>query len=333
MNRGRALRQLSSCLRGESPPGADWDSILGLANEALVTPELHRTLVEKLPGGPAPPEDVCAFLTDVRRRNDLRNASLFETLKDALAVLNASGIEPVLLKGSALWPVQDHLNEPPDTGRLSADLDLLVPGQAFQSALETLTEAGFSVLSDNRSQVVHPVVVVGRGKDAGSVDLHQFPPGPRGLPEIERLAESSCPVSFGGFQARVPPPELQILIAVLHDQLVDGRFWRGGFELRHLLDIRTLAKRTPPPDWSALQFICGRAGIGSALTAQLFAAKHVAGADIPDALLRDPLGRLHYWRQRAQFVWPAINAPFHAFGLNKRLWRLLSFRRLAMTSA
>jgi hypothetical protein len=169
---------------------------------------------------------------------------------------------------------------------------------------------------------------MGRAQDAGSIDLHQHPPGGDRLAELAVLSDASVRVSIAGGQAKAPPPELQILIGLLHDQVLDGHFWRGGFELRRLVDIATLASRSPKPNWALLGSIARRGGLTHALAALLWAAREIAGADIPSSAL-GPWGRVHYWRQRAQFIWPAINAPFHAIGLNKNVWRTLSSRGLA----
>jgi hypothetical protein len=322
LNRGRALSQLSACLQGRIPADADWPSILTLANEAFVTPQLSRAL--NAPGVYEAPEDVRAFVEEVHRRSCLRNESLFATLRDALAALNASGMTPVLLKGCALWPLTATAASP-NTARLMTDLDLLTTGPAFDLSIKALTAAGFEILSDDRHEA-HAVVEMGRGRDVGSIDLHQSPPGGGGFADLKALLDASPIVSVAGGQAKAPPPELQILIGLLHDQFLDGHFWRGGFELRRLTDIAALANRTPEPNWRLLQSIACRAGLADALSAHLLAAREIAGAAVPSSLLGG-WGRLHYWRQRAQFVWPGINAPFHAIGLNKNVWRSLSSDR------
>src|SRR5262245_46144172 len=102
MNRQSALTQLSSCLQGQVPPNADWMAMLDLANRSLATAQLGAAVMGERAVDHVP-DDVRVFLKDVQARNRERNRRLIEQLKDALRALNAVGIEPVLLKGIALW--------------------------------------------------------------------------------------------------------------------------------------------------------------------------------------------------------------------------------------
>ncbi len=329
MNRGRALAQLSKCIRGKLPSDPDWPAILALANQELITAELHSSLALEQ----NVPDEVKIFLAEVHRRNHARNVGLFETLKGALAALNPARIEPILLKGCATWVEGDELASVPATGRISSDLDLLAPAPLFTASVEALLSAGFEILEDNRSVGHHPVVVMFRSGDRGTIDLHQFPPGPRGISHLDNLSAHSRSIECGGFRAKVPTPELQILVVTLHDQLLDGHFWRGGFELRHLIDIAELSKRATQVDWDLLYKIGRRTGLANVLAAQLLAARDIAGAAVPMERFSGLEGMLHYWRQRLQYVWPAVNAPFHWIGLNKFVWRSLSSRDLSEVRA
>ena len=83
-----------------------------------------------------------------------------------------------------------------------------------------------------------------RPDDVGLIDLHQRPPGPPGLAEIDNLTAYCTPVSVDGLRAIRPLSAVQIFFLVLHDQLHDGDYWRGGFDLRHLVDIASLSSCT-----------------------------------------------------------------------------------------
>lgn len=321
MNRARALRELSQALRGAAPQHLDWGGVLALANETLVTPALSH-----LAGDDHTPLEVAKFLTDVARRNADRNASLMRTLADAATALNSVAIVPIVMKGVATWFDADGLT--PDAGarRITSDVDLLAPPGDLQRAARALRDAGFEVLEDNSNQAHHPVIVLGRTSDAGSIDLHANAPGPPGITELQHLSDLSVTVAHAGYRVKTPPPELQILIMALHDQLLDGRFWRGGFELRHLIDIAALSARRSGVDWGRLVEIADRHGIRILVETQLRAAKEFAGANIPVTVITTFAARLHCWRQRIQFVHPVVNAPFHLAGLNQNVWRRLASR-------
>src|SRR5262245_2711813 len=138
MSRQAALAQLSMCLQGQVPPQADWMAMLDLANRSLATAQLCAALMAS---GNAHliPDDVRVFLVEVQSRNRERNRRLIGQLRDALRALNAVGIEPVLLKGIALWASM------PESAfdRILADLDLLVRSEDVDRAIGALKDAGF----------------------------------------------------------------------------------------------------------------------------------------------------------------------------------------------
>jgi hypothetical protein len=112
-------------------------------------------------------------------------------------------------------------------------------------------------------------------------------------------------VSVAGGAALVLRPEAQVYVIIIHDQVHDARFWRGGHDLRHLLDIAALSKGDV--DWNAVAAMCRSRTERIALSAELHAARAIAGADVPQHMLT-LWPRLHYWRQVAQFEQPALTA-------------------------
>lgn len=292
---GRILDQLAACLRGQPPAGCDWTEVVNLANRSLVTPTLAAAVE-----GQAPP-DIAAFLNEVRKRNAERNRRLRQQLGDALAALNAAGIEPTLLKGAALWTSQP---EPFD--RLLSDIDLQVAPAEVETALEALTGAGFELASRQHGPSVHVVAELGRAQDVGYLDLHQRPPGP---PAIAETVGRRTLVELEGGRACVPDAATQVLHFVLHDQFHDGDYWRGGFDLRHLLDMTRLAPRLEAADWRWLREACGPRLVRRALDAELYAAHHFFGG------LDPAVGAHAAWthrRWRLQHDWPALRVPLAA---------------------
>jgi len=323
VNRRRTLAQLSRCLSGQIPEGADWQSIVSLANEQLITPDLHLRLSNGSELSERIPNQVRMFLADVDRRNRARNDSLSRTLHDALGALNAAGIEPVLLKGCTMWGGIGDARGGPQRSRILTDLDLLVRPAEMQPAVDALLARDFDILEDHRHRAYHPIVEVVRPIDAGSIDLHQRAPGPHGVPAIDDLHAHCSAVDIGGMRALLPSPELQILTIILHDQLLDGHFWRGGFHFRHLLDIAELTRREQI-DWQQLIALCPSPLTRSAMKAQLLVAREVAGAKIPDWIVDGFWTKLHWRRHRIFFEWPVMGTVFRTLGLNERVWRVLS---------
>ena len=283
----KVLDQLCAALRGQPPADADWTAMVNLANQSLVTPTLAAAV-------PAPP-DVAPFLDEVLARNRERNRRLFAQLDDALAPLNAAGVTPVLLKGAAL---RVTVGEPFD--RLLSDIDLLVGSHEVEPAIAALQAAGFGLAQRYPGASVHVVAELGRPQDVGYLDLHQRPPGP---PAIAATTGRLVPARLPGGEALVPDPATQILHLVLHDQFHDGDYWRGGFDLRHLLDLTRLAPRLTPADWTWLRNACGPSLVRRALEAQLNAARHLFAGAAPSLTVR---------RWRLQHEHPALRLPLAA---------------------
>lgn len=321
MNRQTALKQLSLCLQGQVPPDADWMAILDLANRSLATAQLCAAIMTSSSAG-AVPEDVRVFLLDVQSRNRERNRRLAEQLKDALRALNAVGIEPVLLKGAALWASRpDEMFD-----RILADIDLLVRGADVERAVRALRNAGFALTARYPGNDVHVVAEFGRAEDVGLIDLHQRPPGPPGLAEIQNLTAYCTAISVEGLRAMRPLPAVQIFFLVLHDQLHDGDYWRGGFDLRHLVDIASLSKASESVDWGLLERLCATGLVRNALESQLIAAERIAGAVIPPHLTSRRWVQLQHWRHIMQFSHPWAAIPLAVGGAVSESFTLIGHR-------
>jgi hypothetical protein len=243
-------------------------------------------------------------------------------LSDALTALNGAGVTPILLKGCAMWALRPAA----DSDRMISDLDLMINEDTLEAGLRALRAAGFAELEDELDDEHHPVMGLGRPQDAGMIDLHLRAPGPRGIAMLEALPEHCRPLDIVGGAALLPSPAAQLLINALHDQLLDGDFWRGGFSLRHLLDAQLLAAAPEGVNGDAITNASPKAHVRAAIAAHLHAARALIGADIPSACTRNQWGAFHFARQRQQYEWPAINAIFRGLGLDHRAWRALAQR-------
>ncbi|WP_084691239.1 nucleotidyltransferase family protein [Sphingomonas sp. SRS2] len=319
MRRARALRQLMACLRGDPPADCRWEDVLALANQSLVTPQLtaalegHRNLL---------PIDVAEFLEDVRQRNRERNRRLWRALDDAVAALTAVNIVPTLLKGAArraTWPEDQPFD------RMLSDIDLLVEPAEVDAALTALSSAGFGLAARYQGAEVHVVAELGRPGDPGYIDLHQRPPGPPGLSETPELAMRRREISLNGRSILVPDAASQIFYLLLHDQFHDGGFWRGGFDLRHLIDLRALASEVSATDRRWLRNACGTPLVRMAFDAVLVSMQRLAG----DIKLGDDEARDGLWTHRRwllQFSFPILRVPLAALAALLSLPKLLDHR-------
>jgi Uncharacterised nucleotidyltransferase len=321
MNKRVALAQLSMCLQGHVPPHADWMSILDLANRGLATAQLSAALLTSSDAGSVP-SDVRVFLLDVQSRNRERNRRLVVQLCDALRALNAVGIVPVLLKGIALWASRPGL----ELDRILTDIDLLIRPADVERSVDALKNAGFGLTTQRPGSEAHVVAELGRPSDVGLIDLHQRPSGPPGIAEIENLGDFCVPVSIDGLRALRPFSALQIFFLVLHDQLHDDDYWRGGFDLRHLVDIASLSKTPEPVDWRLLERLCSTAFVRHALETQLIAAQRFAGAAIPQRFIARDWTKLQHWRHELQFRYPRFAILLAVIGVMSELPSFLAHR-------
>lgn len=320
MSRLASLAQLTACLRGEVPAAADWPPILVLAHRALVTAQLYEAIVQA-GGAQRLPEDVRTFLGEVFERNRERNRRLSVQLSDALGALNGAGIEPILLKGAAVWASSGRGLE---FNRILSDIDLLVEPSEVERALDVLDKAAFPCAA--RYHGKHVVAELGRPTDVGFIDLHQRPPGPRGITQIQNLDSVCTQISWFGRRARLPAPAIQILFTVLHDQFHDGDYWRGGFALRHLMDIAELSKAPQPVDWRLLDALCKTSLVRNALGTQLVAAERLVGAVVPPHLVRRNWVRFQHQRHVWQFMYPRLSLALSLVGVVSE-WPNLSAHR------
>ena len=302
MSRLKRLSALSSLLAGEAPAKIDWMSLLAAANEALVTPQVYAAALRTGTASEMPSE-VRIFLHEVWRRNRERNRRLFGQLREAVAILNAIGVEPVLLKGAAHWAASGR---PAEYDRMLTDLDLLVGDEQAPAALSALEDAGYVAHKLWENPAKYVAADLGRPDCVGVIDLHRRPPGPEAEARAAMALEDQfASVSWRGVRLRVPSPALQIFFLVLHDQFEDGGYWRGRFVLRHLADIADLTRQPGGVDWGVLRRLAHTRLVRNTTDAQLLAAASLCGAVVPGAAQR-PWVRLQYARLKAQFEWPQL---------------------------
>lgn len=323
MNRRRALADVCAALRGHAEPDADWLSLIELANQALVTPAVHRAL--EASGALADvPQEAAAFMADVAARNAERNRRLWAMAMDAVAALNAAGIEPTLLKGMAVWAVSGEA----DFDRMMSDVDLLVRPDEVERAIAALQAAGFGLLGRYEGAEVHVAAELGRPSDVGLIDLHQRAPGPPGMAEVFDPRRDTIPTPWAG-QAHVPTPAHQVYLLCLHDQFHDGDYWRGGFDLRHLQDIAGLARGGV--DWAALEALIPTRLVRNAVHGQLLAAHRLLGAEVPPAPLRRLTPGLQHRRRLAQHLYPRWRFLLAGVGLLMESGNILQHRSVNRT--
>lgn len=291
------LRSLIDGLSGRPIETADWPAVIVAANRALVT----GILAARLEGGP---EDVRSFLSVVHQRSLERNARLKAQLDEAVSQLNRAGLQPMLLKGAAIL----HSAGPDYAARIQADLDIMVPASSMAAAERSLEAIGYRPFAHDEGRSDGPRTLC-RTRDVGMVDLHcrtkvRYP----GF-DFADLLPYCTEIRLGSATAWLPSPTIQALIFILHDQLQERDYWRGLIDLRHLLDLRELARSPAGFDWARLASLVPDGYPRNALDVQLRTLEALFGldAEVPPRSLRWADFQLR--RRLAQLRRPALARP------------------------
>jgi Uncharacterised nucleotidyltransferase len=294
--RRAALRNLCRCLRGEAPASpVDWMAVIELANHSGVTPALRSVASSLLPA------DVRSYLDEILTRNLLRNERLTVQLFEAVAKLNASGIVPTLIKGTALLAECSSATK----HRMLCDLDILISPTEFDLAQESLSQIGYRFVEE--ASFGHSVVIE-RLEDVGQIDLHRM------LPSCGRLAVSDVATKLlvrDSLTAKVLTPTYQMLLLIYHDQFHDRDYWMARIDLRHLLDLRELIRSDNEIDWDVVDSHCRNNFVRNNIETQLVTLHKLLGVQVPPRFRKRLMPRFQCWRRLQQMHAPELRlAPF-----------------------
>jgi hypothetical protein len=297
-----ALNSLTACLRGEIPAAIDWHATIVMANESLTTTNLAANVLgAEL--GPSLPDDVETFLKEILSRNGKRNQLLLTQMKESIKALNAVGITPMLLKGSAILAAQPTIE---NAWRMVSDIDLLVSKEELASAMNCMRSIGYSLFDQDGSPA--STVTLARSSDVGMLDIHTKTRGPAALRADDLLRNTSTNSTMGSAKMLLPSPTFQLLHFVLHDQFYGRDFWRGSLDLRHLCDMARIISRHDI-DWIFLEQLFLSRAPAAKLSSQLVQLNRLLDVRVPEIFLSNLAGRLQYRRILAQMQYPALRKP------------------------
>ena len=302
-----ALTDLCACLKGRVPAAIDWEGVLGLANRTLVTPALAEALATQKA---RIPDEAAGMLQVIAERTAARNRLMHDQLVEAVAALGSRGIRPILLKGAALLARRG----PHCANRLLTDLDLMVPREQSDEAVQVLASIGYRPLGEAPASIGSKQGVdLGRESDVGGIDLHYRLKRSGGECDAEWLEAQCSPFALNDAVAAMPSRDALAALFVLHDQLQEGDYWRGRIDLRHLVDLAALAGEQGGLDGAALAafFPPGRAR--RALAVQLDTLERWLDVRVPiDAGGAGGRTRvaLQRWRRTLQLRRPGTETAF-----------------------
>lgn len=303
MARRDPLHDLIDSLRGAPPIDCDWEAVVALANRSLTTPTL-AVRTELSDRRNSLPPDLREFLAEVLRRNMMRNAQLLAQLVEAAGALNAAGIRPLLLKGTALLVSHPRYAS---KERLLSDLDLMVAPADFARSMNCLLRTGYRA-EPCRSDGQVPAVLL-RADQPGSIDLHGMMQGLAMRCDFALASKHAAVVRVGPVEMLVPSPTVQTMILVLHDQLKGRDYLQGTIDLRHLIDMDVLSRSPVAIDWPLLASLFPRGYARTALEVQLLTAKRLIGLSVPQPLCGGVLSKAQFRRRLLQARCPMLRLP------------------------
>jgi hypothetical protein len=257
--------------------------VLGLALSAWSRPPQ----LERLPAAVA--DDIGSRLERLRERA-LRQEQQLDGL---LALLGGRGLDPVVLKGAALrWLAFERPEE-----RWLGDLDVLLPPERIDEALEALRAAGYttryplSTLGALRGQHFHVPL---RPPEGFLVEIHwDLSPAssPFRLPARELLSRATRLERPGHEPMRVPCAE-HLLLHLAHENREDA--WS---RLDRLVDQDRIVASAPAIDWPYAERLAREGGLTYALALSFELGRSLLRTPVPAAPLRElrppPITRLH----------------------------------------
>jgi hypothetical protein len=238
----------------------DSEEIARLADLNLVTAALcvaldHRRLLDRAPS------DLRDYLTAVRAMNGARNTGLETQLDEIIACLNAVGIVPGLIKGSAYLKRRIYDDR---ASRIMTDLDLLIPKEQLLAAQRALAAIRYQPSVENIKNWVdhHHVPPLFREKEYGSIELHEEPlfwPAEECL-RANEVWSDSIEIVAGSERYRVPSPTHGVMLAVLHSEVVNRSLKTFVVSLKSVQDVSRLLAAGDAIDWRYMEERFARCG-------------------------------------------------------------------------
>ncbi len=200
------------------------------------------------------------------------NQLVLRTLNEVSTSLTAGGVDPILLKGSALLP----LFYKSTSSRRVADVDLLIEPQDFAKAAAILRRTGWAADEDGffDHRFFHALTFYDENRR--SIDLHYHALTTCCWPGADKdFIEGSLDVEIGGRKVRTLSPSDHLLHVCIHGQL-----WAELPPLRWYADSAAII-RNSDIDWDRLVLHSKNLDLNNVLARALEALENVSPRTIP----------------------------------------------------
>jgi hypothetical protein len=263
-------RQLDDeAFRAEFLARGEAGRVLALALRSLE----HVGLMAML--GPA----AVSALQSAAARPRLRAAAQAMEHQRVLAQLAARGVEVAVLKGAAL---RLTIYERPED-RYTRDLDLLVAPARVTAAVEALATVGYTAPAGEEARAYrrHHFHVQLRHARGHLVELHWALTEPESPVQLDAAALLGEAVAARGLPPGVRVPATAHMLLHLAAQSATD----GTRQLARIVDVDRLVADAPGPDWERLVADARRAGVSTALGADLELARVLLDAPVPESVI------------------------------------------------
>jgi hypothetical protein len=278
---------ICALLRGEAPPMQGDDEAL-LERIALhgVGPLLWDRVASRSWGTPCLRETLRAIALD-RAVWEMQHQAM---LREVLLRLARAGIEPVIIKGTALG--YSLYRDP--TLRARGDTDIFIAPDSRERAGEELEALGFAPQPGVQGEHIayqRSYTREGAGGHAHTIDVHWKINNSKVLARLFSHAElraSAQRVPALASEALMPAPVLHLLIVCMHRAThVHNPYWVGGVphyggeRLIWLCDVDLLARALGDADWDILAALAQAKGLVGTLLDALRESARCLGTPVP----------------------------------------------------
>jgi hypothetical protein len=273
----------TAALRQALDSNVNWPELVRLAQQEGATATLWRCLLRT--GTDRVPRDIATQWEKLAIVSEFQMLHLERALHDVVDLLSREGIDMMLLKGSAL--AYTAYGSFPD--RPMSDLDVLVPAGRARQAWSLLQTHGWTwpaarwpVEHYAAHQHLPPLIRGSRGETRLEIHTALLPEGNPFHWPVTAVWAGAQRLWVMGRSMMVPHPLDQLLHVCVHFAWSHEMRWGSWRTLR---DVQVVTGRGPFA-WDEFVALAGGAGAASCCYWTLRLARNLAGAAVPDAVLR-----------------------------------------------
>ena len=276
----------------------DWESIVKIANQQLVSPALWVSLMNKGLDEDLPDELKC-YLSGLHNLNLQRNILIKQQAEEIIRSLNEIGIEPILLKGAALL----FTNAFTDSGtRILADLDIMVLEADVEKSWKILSALGYRTHEPDApvDTWAHHQPPMLRDGEPAATELHtqlfSRYDGKMVLTAADCF-EEAVTIKTKSLCFKILSPTHFIIHNIVHSEVHHRHFYSGIISLRMLLDLAVMSDVQPNAiDWKSIDDKMEEYGIRHIYRSYIHVAATLLDVSVPGDSGPTIVSKLHLKR-------------------------------------